>query len=204
MALAEGLRLRLRFGLGSEERLRSKGLVWSGVERCAVGGFRRGLASGVRLSTCTSRRRRGGRLRVCLYEIPLRELPSLYAREARLRLSSVQVLTSKEEGREGEGEGARAVMCTEYSDEEYRRERCASSEQYEREVRHVRVLITTTTITIVISRVMIIIMTIRIRICLISTISSRRGKRVTVAGPQIPSGGVIVLSLVMMISSWQS
>ena len=91
--------------------------------------IRRGLATGRRLATCTARPRGGCRLRVCLYEIPVGELPALYAREARLRLSSVEhrpeVLAAA---------AGHALMCTEYSDAEYRRERAPLDEVYEREV----------------------------------------------------------------------
>ena len=91
--------------------------------------IRRGLATGQRLATCTARPRDACRLRVCLYEIPVAELPALYAREARLRLSSVEYRPEVAAAAEGH-----ALMCTEYSDAEYRRERAPLDEMYEREV----------------------------------------------------------------------
>lgn len=92
--------------------------------------IRRGDATGRRLATCTARRRPGSGLQVCLYEIPLGELPSLYAREARLRLSEVEYQIDVPPV----ALSGHALMFTEYSDADYRRERCPSDEAYAQEV----------------------------------------------------------------------
>lgn len=89
----------------------------------------RGLAVGQRLTTATARPISSqGLLRVCLYDVPLVELPALLARERRLRFSCVEY-------NDDSGVGGSALMFTEYSDEEYRNERLGgSTAAYEHEV----------------------------------------------------------------------
>jgi hypothetical protein len=89
---------------------------------------RRGLAVGRRLATATARPRDGSALRVCLYEIPLRELPALARREARLLLTVAQF--SSDNGRAG-----LALLCAESSHERYVRDGCGGDMAvYQREV----------------------------------------------------------------------
>ena len=92
--------------------------------------IRRGLASGSRLATATARPCADASLRVCLYEIPISELPALLERERRLRISCVNYV----ETRDSDDVGS-ALLFTEYSDGEYWRERCGSDAAvYESEV----------------------------------------------------------------------
>ena len=89
---------------------------------------RRGLATGRRLATATARPRECARLRVCLYEIAVEELPALLRREARLRIGTASYASDA-------GAGGDALLCSEFSDDEYRRERCGGSEEtYDQEV----------------------------------------------------------------------
>ena len=99
--------------------------------------MRRGVANGVRLATATARPvdvPRGPRdLLVCLFEVPLMELPAMLARERRLRVCCVpyeEALGAADEPEAnggGDGVGAstgRAVLFGEYTHAEYVRERC--------------------------------------------------------------------------------
>ena len=75
--------------------------------------IRRELATGKRLATATARPVDGYELFVCLFDIPLEELPELLARERRLRVTCVPI-----------DDGGNAVLFSEYSHEEYVRDRC--------------------------------------------------------------------------------
>lgn len=101
--------------------------------------IRRGRANGRHLATCTARRRAGSRLRVCLYEVPVGELPALALREARLRLVPARFSEDGgDEGGEGDAGGRRgsghAVICAELGDAAYRAERCVCDDEYEEQV----------------------------------------------------------------------
>ena len=78
--------------------------------------IRRGLATGRRLATATARPVEGARLRICLYEIELSELPELLSREARLRIGPARYVSDA-------GAAGEALLCSEFTDEEYMRER---------------------------------------------------------------------------------
>ena len=88
---------------------------------------RRGLATGRELATCTARRREGGVLRVCCYDVPVAEYAGLLARERRLRVETVEF--AADDGRVGS-----AQMFTRYSDAEYRAERATTPELWHEEV----------------------------------------------------------------------
>lgn len=82
--------------------------------------IRRGLATGRRLATATARPVEGARLRICLYEIELSELPELLSREARLRIGPARYVSDA-------GAAGEALLCSEFTDEEYMRERLQGS-----------------------------------------------------------------------------
>ena len=82
--------------------------------------IRRGLATGRRLATATARPAEGARLRICLYEIELYELPELLSREARLRIGTARYVSDA-------GAAGEALLCSEFTDEEYMRERLQGS-----------------------------------------------------------------------------
>jgi len=82
--------------------------------------IRRGLATGRRLATATARPVEGARLRICLYEIELSELPELLSREARLRIGPARYVSDT-------GAAGEALLCSEFTDEEYMRERLQGS-----------------------------------------------------------------------------
>lgn len=91
--------------------------------------IRRGLATGRRLATATARPAEGARLRICLYEIELYELPELLSREARLRIGTARYVSDA-------GAAGEALLCSEFTDEEYMRERLQGSvEAYQDAVR---------------------------------------------------------------------
>ena len=92
--------------------------------------IQRGLATGQHLATATARPSPAHRLLVCLFDVPVGELPSLLQRERRLRHSCVpfrEVGTGSGSGQD-EGEPNKCVLFTEYSDDEYFRERCGGDE----------------------------------------------------------------------------
>ena len=88
--------------------------------------IRRGLATGRHLTTATARPCDGALLRVCLFDVPVAELPELLARERRLRVSCAPYFEDDEcilHASEAPS-GRHALLFTEYSHAEYLRERC--------------------------------------------------------------------------------
>ena len=91
--------------------------------------IRRGLATGRRLATAVARPAEGARLRICLYEIDISELPELLSREARLRIGTARYVSDA-------GAAGEALLCSEFTDEEYMQERLQGSvEAYQDAVR---------------------------------------------------------------------
>jgi hypothetical protein len=81
--------------------------------------IKRGLATGRRLATATARPCPDTYLLVAHFDMPLDELPALLARERRLRVSCAAYACPSDGG-------GRALLFTEYSHDEYVRERCAN------------------------------------------------------------------------------
>eukprot|EP00960_Hanusia_phi_P025014 736173-Hanusia_phi.AAC.3 len=87
----------------------------------------RGHAKGRELATCTAVRRENSFLRVSLMDIDEEEYEAFARREARLRHEVVEF--ESDDGERGVG-----VICSAYSDEEYRRERVRDDDDYFQQV----------------------------------------------------------------------
>ncbi|EKX47504.1 hypothetical protein GUITHDRAFT_137296 [Guillardia theta CCMP2712] len=83
----------------------------------------RGYAKNRELATCTAMRRENSFLRVSLMDIDKEEYEAFARREARLRHEVVEYVS--DDGDRGVG-----VICTAYSDEEYRKERVRDDDDY--------------------------------------------------------------------------
>ena len=93
--------------------------------------IRRGLARGQHLATAVARPRIGVDLLVCLFDVPVVEVPGLLEREHRLRPQCVDYEASDrplhDDAAGTSATSQKALMFGEYSDEEYWAERCGSS-----------------------------------------------------------------------------
>lgn len=86
-------------------------------------------------ATCAAARREDSHLLVALFDVDPDELPAFFEREHRLRIVEVDYEEYPPDSAPPAARTGRALLCTEYSDEEYIAEKCGGSQdEYRRRV----------------------------------------------------------------------